>query len=155
MIFSSRLIEQAVQAFSKLPGIGKKSALRMVLHVMKMKKEEVDDFLQAIQQVRNDTKICKQCFNISDNEVCAICNNSVRKKSQLCIVESIRDVIAIESTQQYNGLYHVLGGVLSPLDGIGPEQLHISNLHERIQSEGTEEIIMALQSKTTVEPVLY
>ena len=150
MIFSSRLIEQAVQAFSKLPGIGKKSALRMVLHVMKMKKEEVDDFLQAIQQVRNDTKICKQCFNISDNEVCTICNNSVRKKSQLCIVESIRDVIAIESTQQYNGLYHVLGGVLSPLDGIGPEQLHISNLHERI-----EEIIMALSPTIEGDTTVY
>jgi recombination protein RecR len=155
MIFSSRLIEQAVQAFSKLPGIGKKSALRMVLHVMKMKKEEVADFLQAIQQVRNDTKICKQCFNISDHDVCTICNNSVRKKTQLCIVESIRDVIAIESTQQYNGLYHVLGGVLSPLDGIGPEQLHISNLQERIQTEGTEEIIMALSPTIEGDTTVY
>src|ERR1051325_4094556 len=138
MIFSSRLIEDAVQAFSKLPGIGKKTALRMVLHLLKMEKEDVAAFTRALSHMRQDIRFCDQCHNVSDTPVCAICANPGRNRSQVCVVENIRDVIAIESTQQYSGLYHVLGGILSPLDGIGPEQLHITSLQERVEHQGVE-----------------
>src|SRR4051812_40023919 len=142
MIFSSKLIEDAVQEFSRLPGIGKKTALRMVLQLLRMDESEVDEFTGALSRMRHQVKFCKSCHNVSDAEVCMICVNPARNRNQVCVVETIRDVIAIESTQQYNGLYHVLGGILSPLDGIGPEQLNIATLHNRVSDNGVTELIM-------------
>jgi len=144
MIFSSKLIEDAVKELSKLPGIGRKTALRMALHLLKMDAPEVDEFAGAISRMRHEVRFCKQCHNVSDGEVCMICINPGRNRSQVCVVENIRDVIAIESTQQYSGLYHVLGGILSPLDGIGPEELNIGSLAGRVRDMGIAEIIMAL-----------
>ncbi len=144
MVFSSKLIEDAVTEFAKLPGIGKKTALRMVLQLLKMDEGRVDAFTNAVSRMRHEVKFCHTCHNVSDGEVCAICASPGRNKSQVCIVENIRDVIAIESTQQYNGLYHVLGGIISPLDGIGPEQLNIATLQQRVSEAGVSELIMAL-----------
>jgi recombination protein RecR len=155
MVFSSKLIEDAVQEFSKLPGIGKKTALRMVLHLLKMEKAEVNGFAGALSRMRNEICFCKTCHNISDSEQCAICASPGRNKAQVCVVETIRDVIAIESTQQYNGLYHVLGGILSPLDGIGPDQLQIASLHERVKNKDVEEIIMALSPTIEGDTTVY
>lgn len=155
MIFSSKLIEDAVSAFSTLPGIGRKSALRMVLHLLKQDKEQVSDFTRAIGHMRHDIRFCAQCHNVSDTEVCAICSNPGRNRSQVCVVENLRDVIAIESTQQYSGLYHVLGGILSPLDGIGPEQLQIDSLVARVKEHGIDELIMALSPTIEGDTTAY
>ena len=155
MVFSSKLIEDAVSAFSKLPGIGRKTALRMVLHLLKMQKEDVGAFTSALSHMREDIQFCKDCHNVSDSEICAICANPGRNRSQVCVVESIRDVIAIESTQHYSGLYHVLGGILSPLDGIGPDQLNISSLAERVKLKGVEELIMALSPTIEGDTTVY
>jgi len=155
MVFSSRLIEDAVQAFSKLPGIGRKTALRMVLHLLKTEKDTVANFTQAIDRMREDIRFCTICHNVSDGDVCGICANTGRNRSQVCVVENIRDVIAIESTQQYNGLYHVLGGILSPLDGIGPEQLNITTLHDRVRDNGIQELIMALSPTIEGDTTVY
>jgi len=155
MIFSSKLIEDAVQEFAKLPGIGKKTALRMVLQLLKMEKESVDGFTEALSRMRHEVKFCQVCNNVSDAEVCVICANRSRNQGQVCVVENIRDVIAIESTQQFNGLYHVLGGILSPLDGIGPEQLYISSLHDRVRDNGVEELIMALSPTIEGDTTVY
>jgi recombination protein RecR len=155
MVFSSKLIEDAVFEFSKLPGIGKKTALRMVLQLLKMEETEVDEFTGALSRMRHGVQFCKICHNVSDSDVCMICVNQARVKSQVCVVETIRDVIAIESTQQYNGLYHVLGGILSPLDGIGPEQLNISSLHTRVKEQNVEELIMALSPTIEGDTTVY
>ncbi|MBS1773398.1 MAG: recombination protein RecR [Bacteroidetes bacterium] len=155
MIFSSKLIEDAVQEFAKLPGIGKKTALRMVLQILKMEKGGVDAFTTAISRMRNEIRFCSQCHNVSDGDICAICSNPSRNHSQVCVVETIRDVIAIESTQQYNGLYHLLGGILSPLDGIGPEQLNIETLRKRIKDNQIEELIMALSPTIEGDTTVY
>jgi len=155
MIFSSKLVEDAVQEFAKLPGIGKKTALRMVLQLLRMEEGEVDEFTGAVSKMRHRVKFCKDCHNVSDSEVCGICVNSARNRRQICVVETIRDVIAIESTQQYNGLYHVLGGILSPLDGIGPEQLNIGTLHHRIKNDDATEIIMALSPTIEGDTTVY
>ena len=155
MIFSSKLIEDAVQEFSRLPGIGKKTALRMVLHLLKMERNEVDGFTNAIATMRHGIQFCETCHNVSDGEKCAICANPGRNRSQVCVVENIRDVIAIESTQQYSGLYHVLGGILSPLDGVGPEQLNISSLQKRVREEGVSELIMALSPTIEGDTTVY
>jgi recombination protein RecR len=155
MIFSSKLIEDAVQQFSKLPGIGKKTALRMVLQLMKMEEQEVDDFTTALSRMRHELRFCEQCHNVSDGNICTICANPGRNHNQICVVENIRDVIAIESTQQYNGLYHVLGGILSPLDGIGPEQLEIVSLQSRVQEKEVEELIMALSPTIEGDTTVY
>ncbi len=155
MIFSSKLIEDAVQEFSRLPGIGKKTALRMVLQLLKMEKGEVDAFTGAVSRMRHDVKFCKECHNVADSDVCVICVNPGRNRRQVCIVENIRDVIAIESTQQYSGLYHVLGGILSPLDGIGPEQLNISSLHKRVKEHEVTELIMALSPTIEGDTTVY
>ncbi|HTM64800.1 MAG TPA: recombination mediator RecR [Flavipsychrobacter sp.] len=155
MIFSSKLIEDAVQQFSKLPGIGKKTALRMVLQLMKMEEQEVDDFTTALSRMRHELRFCEQCHNVSDGNICTICANPGRNRNQICVVENIRDVIAIESTQQYNGLYHVLGGILSPLDGIGPEQLEIVSLQSRVQEKEVEELIMALSPTIEGDTTVY
>ncbi len=135
MIFSSSLLENAVNEFARLPGIGKKTALRLVLHLIKKDIAEVNSFTQAISKMREEIHFCSRCHNISDKEICNICANSSRKNDIICVVETIRDVIAIESTQQFNGLYHVLGGIISPLDGIGPAQLKIDSLVNRIATE--------------------
>jgi recombination protein RecR len=155
MIFSSKLVEDAVQEFSRLPGIGKKTALRMVLQLLRMDTGEVDEFTGAVSRMRHGVKFCKECHNISDSEICVICVNPGRNHSQLCVVETIRDVIAIESTQQYNGLYHVLGGILSPLDGIGPDQLNIPTLHNRVKEKEISEIIMALSPTIEGDTTVY
>ena len=155
MIFSSKLIEDAVQEFSKLPGIGKKTALRMVLQLLKMEKGEVDEFTGAVGRMRHGVRFCKECHNVSDSDVCIICVNPGRNHNQVCVVETIRDVIAIESTQQYSGLYHVLGGILSPLDGIGPEQLHIASLQQRVKNNEVSELIMALSPTIEGDTTVY
>jgi len=154
MIFSSTLLENAVNEFAKLPGIGRKTALRLVLHLLKKDLGDVKSFSEAILKMREEINFCNRCHNISDNQLCNICADRARRQHMICVVESIRDVIAIESTQQYNGLYHVLGGIISPLDGIGPDQLQIDSLVKRVDTEKTEELIFALspniQGDTTI-----
>ena len=144
MNFPSKLIEQAVSEFEKLPGIGKKTALRLVLHLLKQDVNAAEQFGDAIVRMRKEIKFCRNCHNISDAELCSICENHKRNHSLVCVVENIRDVIAIESTNQYNGLYHVLGGVISPIEGIGPEELKIESLLTRCMINGITEVIMAL-----------
>ena len=155
MIFSSSLLENAVNEFAKLPGIGKKTALRLVLHLIKQDKAEVSQFSEIIAKMRNEIKFCRRCHNISDKELCNICSNNMRRQDMICVVETIRDVIAIESTQQFNGIYHVLGGIISPLDGIGPEQLTIDELISRVPTENTQEIIFALSPTIQGDTTIY
>jgi recombination protein RecR len=155
MQFSSALLENAVSEFAKLPGIGKKTALRLVLHLLKQEPGKVEVFGEAIVKMRNEIKFCQRCFNVSDTDVCSICANTMRIQAIICVVENIRDVIAIESTQQFNGLYHVLGGIISPLDGIGPDQLNIESLVQRIQKEKTEELIFALNPNIQGDTTIY
>jgi recombination protein RecR len=155
MIFSSSLLENAVNEFARLPGIGKKTALRLVLHLIKKDVSEVSGFSEAILKMREQVHFCNRCHNISDSEVCNICANSSRKNNMICVVENIRDVIAIESTQQYNGLYHVLGGIISPLDGIGPSQLKIESLLSRIANEKNDELIFALSPNIQGDTTIY
>lgn len=155
MIFSSTLLENAVNEFAKLPGIGKKTALRLVLHLIKQDEKEVAHFSDTIALMRNQIKFCTRCFNISDKELCNICSNPSRKQDIICVVENIRDVIAIESTQQFNGTFHVLGGIISPLDGIGPEQLNIEPLISRVSNEKTQEIIFALNPNIQGDTTVY
>lgn len=155
MQFSSSLLENAVNEFAKLPGIGKKTALRLVLHLLKQDTKEVGNFSEVIARMRSEIKFCQRCFSVSDGDICSICANSMRKQEVICVVESIRDVIAIESTQQFNGTYHILGGVISPLDGIGPDQLNISHLIHRIEKEHTEELIFALNPNIQGDTTIY
>lgn len=155
MIFSSSLLENAVNEFARLPGIGKKTALRLVLHLIKKEVSEVKSFSEAIERLRSEIKFCIRCHNISDNELCKICSNTSRKYEMICVVENIRDVIAIESTQQYNGIYHVLGGIISPLDGIGPDQLQIDSLVSRVMIEKPLEIIFALSPNIQGDTTIY
>jgi recombination protein RecR len=155
MQFSSQLLENAVNEFAKLPGIGKKTALRLVLHLIKQDAGEVSHFSSTIAKMRNEIKFCRRCFNVSDTELCNICSNTMRQQNIICVVETIRDVIAIESTQQFNGLYHVLGGIISPLDGIGPEQLTIDALVSRIQEEEIQEVIFALNPNIQGDTTIY
>lgn len=142
--YSSVLLERAVGEFAKLPGIGRKTALRLVLHLLRQPLPEVETFADAIALLRRDIKYCKVCHNISDSEVCEICSQSSRDASMVCVVETVRDVIAIENTSLYRGLYHVLGGVISPMDGIGPSDLEIDSLVERVCTGGVKEVIFAL-----------
>ncbi len=155
MQFSSSLLENAVGEFAKLPGIGKKTALRLVLHLLKQNTGDVSNFSEVIARMRNEIKFCQRCFNVADADICSICANSMRKQEIICVVESIRDVIAIESTQQYNGIYHVLGGVISPLDGIGPDQLNIESLVNRVLKETTTELIFALNPTIQGDTTIY
>jgi len=155
MQFSSSLLENAVNQFAKLPGIGKKTALRLVLHLLKQNNNDVVQFSEVISKMRCEIKFCQRCFNVADGDICSICANSMRKQEIICVVENIRDVIAIESTQQYNGIYHVLGGVISPLDGIGPDQLNIESLTNRVQKEKTEELIFALNPTIQGDTTIY
>ncbi len=147
--YPSKLLENAVNEFSKLPGIGRKSALRLVLHLLRQNTEEVNAFGNSLIELRNEIKHCKICHNISDTEICSICSNKARNESVICVVENIRDVMSVENTQQFNGLYHVLGGIISPMDGIGPADLEIDSLVKRIESGEITEVILALS--TTME----
>jgi recombination protein RecR len=155
MNLSSNLLEAAVKEFSQLPGIGKKTALRLVLHLLKQEEITVVQFGETITRMRREIKFCKQCHNIADQELCSICSNPSRKKETICVVENIRDVIAIESTEQYNGLYHVLGGVISPLDGIGPEQLTLESLSNRVNTGESREIVFALSPTIQGDTTIY
>jgi recombination protein RecR len=155
MQFSSSLLEDAVNEFAKLPGVGKKTALRLVLHLLKQDNKDVEQFSDAIARMRIEIRFCQRCFNVADADICSICANSIRKQEMICVVETIRDVIAIESTQQYSGTYHVLGGVISPLDGIGPDQLNIESLVHRVQKEKTEELIFALNPTIQGDTTIY
>ncbi len=146
MEFSSKLLEKAVSEMAQLPGIGKRTALRLVLHLLKQPSEQTHFLSQALTSMRDEIKFCKNCHNISDVEVCEICSNASRNHKIICIVEDVRDVMAIENTNQFKGLYHVLGGKISPIDGVGPSQLNINSLIEKVKSGDVEEIIFALSS---------
>lgn len=147
--YSSRLLDDAVGQFSKLPGIGRKTALRLVLHLLRQEKSDVEAFVSAVSAVRNDICYCHVCHNISDTETCDICADKSRNHRQICVVENVRDVMAVESTRQFFGIYHVLGGVISPMDGIGPDDLNIDSLEARVSSGEADEVILALG--TTME----
>lgn len=155
MQFSSALLEKAVSEFSKLPGIGKKTALRLVLHLLKQDENSVTGFGEAVIRMRNEIRFCERCNNVADQVLCSICSNPLRKQEIICVVETIRDVIAIESTQQFSGTYHVLGGVISPLDGIGPDQLNIESLLTRIAREKPEELVFALNPNIQGDTTIY
>ena len=155
MIFSSSLLEEAVREFSKLPGIGKKTALRLVLHLIRQEEGHVMQFSDAIARLRKEIRFCKRCHNIADSDLCKICSNTGRKQQLVCVVENLRDVIAIESTQQFNGLYHVLGGIISPLDGISPEDIQIDSLIRRVEKEQIEELIFALNPNIQGDTTIY
>src|SRR5690625_922908 len=146
MDYSSKLLKQAVDEMSQLPGIGKRTALRLVLHLLRQPKEQTSRLTQSLDALRQEIKFCKNCFNISDSELCEICINPNRDKTLICVVEDIRDVMAIENTSQYRGVYHVLGGKISPMDGIGPQELNISSLIEKVKNKEISEIIFALSS---------
>lgn len=155
MQLPSTLLENAVNEFSKLPGIGKKTALRMVLYLLKQDADAVQHFGDAIARMRKEIKFCQRCFNVADADICSFCSNSMRKQDMICVVETIRDVIAIETTQQYNGVYHVLGGIISPLDGVGPDQLNIESLIQRVHKEHTQELIFALNPTIQGDTTIY
>jgi recombination protein RecR len=146
MNFPSALIEEAVNQLSRFPGVGKKSALRMVLHILKQEPQEVIKLAQAIEKVRTLIKYCKRCHNVSDGDICNICQSHKRNPELVCVVEDLRDVMAIENTSQFNGLYHVLGGVISPINGVGPDDVNISSLITRAETEQIKELIIALSA---------
>lgn len=144
--YPSRLLESAVQEFSKLPGIGRKTALRLVLYMLRMEHEEVSRFTESLDKLKKEVKFCRVCHNISDQDICPICSDEHRDASTICVVENIQDVMAVENTQQFNGLYHVLGGLISPMDGIGPSDLEIDSLVQRVSEGDVKEVILALSS---------
>ena len=144
--YPSVLLEKAVNEFSKLPGIGRKTALRLVLHLLRQSNSDVEQFASAIAKVKQEVKYCRVCHNICDEDVCPICSDPRRDTSLICVVENIQDVMAVENTQQFRGLYHVLGGIISPMDGIGPDQLEIQSLVQRVEQGGVSEVILALSS---------
>jgi len=146
MEFSSKLLERAVNEMSQLPGIGKRTALRLVLHMLRQPKEQILALSEALQTMRKDVKFCKSCYNISDVELCEICSNPKRNETIICVVEDIRDVMAIENTSSFRGLYHVLGGKISPMDGIGPHDLNIESLVHKVKEGHVSELIFALSS---------
>ncbi len=142
--YPSQLLETAVEEFSNLPGIGRKTALRHMLHLLRQPQEKVDALVGAISKMRHEVKYCRVCHNISDTDICPICADEHRDPTVICVVENIRDVMAIENTQQYRGLYHVIGGVISPMDGMGPSDLEIESLIQRVEKEHVQEVILAL-----------
>lgn len=144
--YPSLLLENAVNELSRLPGIGPKTAMRLALFLLKEKKEDVNKFAESIRLLREEIRYCKECYNISDADVCSICSNPRRDHSLVCVVESVRDVMAIENTQQYGGVYHVLGGVISPMDGIGPDDLNIAPLIDKVRTGGVKEVVFALSA---------
>ena len=147
--FSSKLLEDAIQAFQGLPGVGRKTATRMVLHLLKLEKTQVEHFAQSLHKLRLEIQYCQQCHNLADQQVCSICTDPKRDASVICVVEDVRDVMAIENTHQYKGVYHVLGGKISPMDGIGPTDLFIETLVDKVNSGHVKEVILALS--TTME----
>jgi len=155
MNFSSKLLEDAVAEFAKLPGVGQKTALRLVLHLLKQDKAEVDRFSGTVSKLRNEIQFCQNCHNISDQVTCQICLAPKRDRSLVCVVEDTRDVMAIENTNQYNGLYHVLGGLISPMDGIGPSDLEVDTLIELLKDEDVKEIIFALSATMEGDTTLF
>jgi len=144
--YPSALLERAVAEFAKLPGIGRKTALRLSLHLLRRQTADVEAFGESIVRLKREVKYCRVCHNISDGEVCPICSDRRRDGSQICVVENIQDVMAVENTQQFNGLYHVLGGIISPMDGLGPADLEIDSLVSRVEQGGIDEVILALSS---------
>jgi recombination protein RecR len=142
--YPSKLLNRAVDEFAKLPGIGRKTALRLVLHLLRQEEEASDSFAEAVKTLRHEVKYCRVCHNICDGEVCDICSNVRRDPSTICVVENVQDVMAVENTQQYRGLYHVLGGVISPINGIGPSDIEVQSLVERVEAGGVNEVILAL-----------
>lgn len=146
MNYPSKVIEDAVNEFSKFPGIGKKTALRLVLHLLKGDERNITAMSDVVARLKTDINYCDKCGNISDADLCGICSSHNRVQTTVCLVEDLRDVMAIENTGQYNGVYHILGGLISPIDGVGPEDLRISELLDRIQEDGVEEVIMALSA---------
>lgn len=146
MDFSSKLLERAVSEVSQLPGIGKRTALRLVLHLLRQPKEQTTYLTQALDSLVNDIKLCKSCYNISDVELCEICSSQKRDETTICVVEDVRDVMAIENTAQFQGLYHVLGGKISPMEGIGPNNLQIASLVDKVKSGKVKELVFALSS---------
>lgn len=144
--YPSALLEKAVDEFSKLPGVGRKTALRLSLYVLRQPVEDIDEFTEAISHFRHDVRHCRVCHNISDDDICPICSDKSRDQATVCVVENVQDVMAVENTQQYHGLYHVLGGIISPMDGIGPSDLEIDSLVERVEKGGVKEVILALAS---------
>nr|WP_067059392.1 recombination mediator RecR [Mucilaginibacter sp. L294] len=155
MNFSSKLLEDAVAEFAKLPGVGQKTALRLVLHLLNRDKEEVQKFSNAVSKLRNEIQFCQTCHNISDLKVCEICASHKRDHSIICVVEDTRDVMAIENTNQYNGVYHVLGGLISPMDGIGPGDLQVDTLVERLKDNEVKEIIFALSATMEGDTTIF
>jgi len=155
MNFSSKLLEDAVAEFAKLPGVGQKTALRLVLHLLKQDRAEVDRFSIAISKLRNEIQFCQSCHNISDSLICQICSAPKRDHAIICVVEDTRDVMAIENTNQYNGLYHVLGGLISPMDGVGPSDLEVDTLVERLKDNDIAEVIFALSATMEGDTTLF
>lgn len=155
MNYPSKLIEAAVAEFKKLPGIGEKTALRLILHLLKQEETKVVNFGAAITKMRQEVKECSECHNLSDDLICNICSNKTRDRNVLCVVENIRDVIAIENTGTYRGLYHVLGGIISPVNGIGPDDLNIKTLEKRIYEDEIKEIIMAISPTMEGDTTIY
>jgi len=155
MKFSSKTLERAVDAVSALPSIGKKSALRLVLHLAANQGDKKKRLIEALEGLINDLKTCQKCYNYSDTELCDICMDVVRNDKQICVVESVKDVMAIENTQQYSGVYHILGGVISPLEGIGPEDLNIDSLIQRLKDEEITELIMAISPTIEGDTTIY
>ena len=144
--YSSALLEKAVGEFAKLPGIGRKTALRLVLFMLRQGDNDVDQFVNAVSKMKREVKYCRVCHNISDTDVCPICSDHSRDAATICVVENVQDVLAVENTQQFHGLYHVLGGIISPMDGIGPADLEIDSLVNRVAAGGVKEVILALSS---------
>lgn len=144
--YSSALLEKAVGEFAKLPGIGRKTALRLVLFMLRQGDNDVDQFVNAVSKMKREVKYCRVCHNISDTDVCPICSDHSRDAATICVVENVQDVLAVENTQQFRGIYHVLGGIISPMDGIGPADLEIDSLVNRVAAGGVKEVILALSS---------
>ncbi|MBI3233555.1 MAG: recombination protein RecR [Bacteroidetes bacterium] len=155
MNFPSQLLEKAVNELSRFPGVGKKSALRMALHLLRQNEDISKQLGEAIIALRSQIKYCNTCGNVSDTEICNICSNQLRQRNQLCVVEDLRDVMAIENTAQYQGMYHVLGGVLSPIDGIGPDDINVSSLFKRLNEEKFDEVILALSATVEGDTTMY
>ncbi|MBO4581843.1 MAG: recombination protein RecR [Bacteroidales bacterium] len=153
--YSSKILENAINQISKLPGVGKKTAVRLALYLLRLSSEEVHVFTESIETLKNKVFFCKECFNIADTEICDICANIQRDKSQICVVQDVRDVIAIENTAAYKGVYHVLGGVISPMDGIGVNDLNIQALFNRLEANDIKELIFALPATTEGDTTAY
>lgn len=155
MDYPSKAIQQAVEAFKSLPGIGNKSAVRLVLHLIKQNESQLQKFEMAVKDLRTKVQYCERCFNLSDDKLCQVCNNPRREHGKICVVQDIRDVLAIESTGQFNGVFHVLGGVISPMEGVGPDELNIKELVERAQNGEVDEIIFALSATMEGDTTIF